>query len=684
MTAPATQGIPIPVGWVALLLKHVCVVRDCKHVTAEFVDDGFPVASIRDHGERLRRIGQRVGARGELRAALEAFERLEATPWVEPPGQSCARAASGCDGARESHDELTPQELQVALQVAEGKTNKEVAAAMFLSPKTIEFHLARIFRKLGVSSRTELARRIAAEGPVTCRCSGCGSIVDAGAADHAGVFAAGAMPSELPRSARSRPCLRRARGPRRAAARHLPRGRTRRARRRSRAPRERGSRGSRRCARSPSAMPYSSAASSSRPSIVATIARSRCDCDSTRRVLEPGGPVFEECERLVRNVLGTQRPGIGRDVGESLGSGLRREPTTEDVARHPRRMARMAVEFQCKSLAPLGDVPAAGGRSRRRRPRRGRAARARERCRRPRPLSGRGRGPTPSKRRRSRLRGAAIPRVRSPRPNDREPVFLGQRARRGGPPSSGRRAAGRGRVPRRAAARLLRPVERVEAGARGCCRRAAPRRRGRGRARSAAPAGGALRLVEPLARSRLLVLRADARTAGSSAAPRCRARVSMRREPRSRSRRRSGVGRAAPRASRRPRPARRSARTANAPSISSSRLARCRPCCQSVMPSAAATRAGRGSRLPRRTAHTPLAECRSAIVEPVGHPGDLARALQEARAVAAVRRSARRRSRRRAARRRCGERRGALRRAREPLARLRLDLGRVGSSGSAR
>jgi DNA-binding CsgD family transcriptional regulator len=57
------------------------------------------------------------------------------------------------------------QELQVALQVADGKSNKEVAAAMFLSPKTVEFHLGRIFRKLGVSSRTELARRIAADGP---------------------------------------------------------------------------------------------------------------------------------------------------------------------------------------------------------------------------------------------------------------------------------------------------------------------------------------------------------------------------------------------------------------------------------------------------------------------------------------------------------------------------------------
>ena len=115
-------------------------------------------------GERLRRAGRRTDARDELQAALATFERLEAAPWADR-----ARSELRASGARlrrrdEDRDELTPQELQVALQVAEGKTNKEVAAAMFLSPKTIEFHLARIFRKLGVSSRTELALRVASDG----------------------------------------------------------------------------------------------------------------------------------------------------------------------------------------------------------------------------------------------------------------------------------------------------------------------------------------------------------------------------------------------------------------------------------------------------------------------------------------------------------------------------------------
>jgi DNA-binding CsgD family transcriptional regulator len=61
-------------------------------------------------------------------------------------------------------DDLTPQELQVALQVAEGRTNKEPAAPLFLSPKTIEFHLASVYRKLDVRSRRELIRRFAAGG----------------------------------------------------------------------------------------------------------------------------------------------------------------------------------------------------------------------------------------------------------------------------------------------------------------------------------------------------------------------------------------------------------------------------------------------------------------------------------------------------------------------------------------
>ncbi len=56
--------------------------------------------------------------------------------------------------------ELTPQERRVAMLVADGATNRETAAALFMSPKTVEVHLTRIYRKLGVRSRTELAREL--------------------------------------------------------------------------------------------------------------------------------------------------------------------------------------------------------------------------------------------------------------------------------------------------------------------------------------------------------------------------------------------------------------------------------------------------------------------------------------------------------------------------------------------
>jgi DNA-binding CsgD family transcriptional regulator len=61
---------------------------------------------------------------------------------------------------------LTPQEEQIARMVAEGKTNREVGSTLFISPKTVEAHLSRVFRKLEVRSRLELAKRLAARGKV--------------------------------------------------------------------------------------------------------------------------------------------------------------------------------------------------------------------------------------------------------------------------------------------------------------------------------------------------------------------------------------------------------------------------------------------------------------------------------------------------------------------------------------
>jgi len=111
------------------------------------------------YGERLRRAGRRVEAREQLRAALETFEHVGAAPWSERVNAEL-RASGETIRRRESHEpeELTPQELQIALHVSEGRSNKEVGAALFLSHKTIEFHLSRIYRKLDIHSRSELIR----------------------------------------------------------------------------------------------------------------------------------------------------------------------------------------------------------------------------------------------------------------------------------------------------------------------------------------------------------------------------------------------------------------------------------------------------------------------------------------------------------------------------------------------
>jgi DNA-binding CsgD family transcriptional regulator len=110
-------------------------------------------------GEFLRRTRRRVEAREHLRAALDAFERLGAKHWAERARQEL-RASGQTARTREpsTRGDLTAQELQIARFVAQGLSNREVAAQLFLSPRTIDFHLRNVFRKLGLSSRTQLAR----------------------------------------------------------------------------------------------------------------------------------------------------------------------------------------------------------------------------------------------------------------------------------------------------------------------------------------------------------------------------------------------------------------------------------------------------------------------------------------------------------------------------------------------
>jgi DNA-binding CsgD family transcriptional regulator len=100
-------------------------------------------------------------AREQLRSAMDAFDRLGARPWADR-----ARAELAATG--ETHrrrgaasiDDLTPQELQVALLLIGGKTTQETAAALFLSPKTAEYHLRHVYQKRDIHSREELTQRL--------------------------------------------------------------------------------------------------------------------------------------------------------------------------------------------------------------------------------------------------------------------------------------------------------------------------------------------------------------------------------------------------------------------------------------------------------------------------------------------------------------------------------------------
>ena len=106
-------------------------------------------------GEVQRRAKQRKAARETLDQAIAGFEALGAHLWVDR-----ARAEQGRIGGRSSIEGLSETELRVAQLVAEGRSNKEVAAVLFVSVRAVEANLSRVYAKLGIESRTELARRL--------------------------------------------------------------------------------------------------------------------------------------------------------------------------------------------------------------------------------------------------------------------------------------------------------------------------------------------------------------------------------------------------------------------------------------------------------------------------------------------------------------------------------------------
>jgi ATP/maltotriose-dependent transcriptional regulator MalT len=108
------------------------------------------------YGERLRRARRLTEARHQLTEALAIFERLGATTWAERARRELAPRRRPRSAESDPSLPLTSHELQVTALLRRGATNREIAAALFVTDKTVEYHLGNVFRKLDVRSRTEL------------------------------------------------------------------------------------------------------------------------------------------------------------------------------------------------------------------------------------------------------------------------------------------------------------------------------------------------------------------------------------------------------------------------------------------------------------------------------------------------------------------------------------------------
>jgi DNA-binding CsgD family transcriptional regulator len=113
------------------------------------------------YGEWLRRQNRQIDARAQLHAASELFVSMGAAGFVERTRIELA-ATGGRMRRRsvETSTSLTAQELQIARMASEGSTNPEIAAKLFVSSSTVDYHLKKVFRKLGVSSRRQLEQHL--------------------------------------------------------------------------------------------------------------------------------------------------------------------------------------------------------------------------------------------------------------------------------------------------------------------------------------------------------------------------------------------------------------------------------------------------------------------------------------------------------------------------------------------
>jgi ATP/maltotriose-dependent transcriptional regulator MalT len=113
------------------------------------------------YGEWLRRENRRVDARAELRAAHKQFTTIDMEAFAERARRELQATGETVRKRRaETRDELTAQEQQIARLARDGLSNPEIGARLFLSPRTVEWHLRKVFSKLGISSRRQLAKAL--------------------------------------------------------------------------------------------------------------------------------------------------------------------------------------------------------------------------------------------------------------------------------------------------------------------------------------------------------------------------------------------------------------------------------------------------------------------------------------------------------------------------------------------
>ncbi|WP_167880622.1 helix-turn-helix transcriptional regulator [Nocardioides guangzhouensis] len=161
----STPGTALAATWCRGLLGGPGAEEDLATAAEGLAGLGLPLGAARARlalGELLRRERKVRAAREHLRAALEGFQSLGARVWAERAAAELRASGEGASAAEvDGIDSLTAQELQIVRYVSQGASNKDIAAQLFLSPRTVEYHLYKAYPKLGVASRGQLISRFA-------------------------------------------------------------------------------------------------------------------------------------------------------------------------------------------------------------------------------------------------------------------------------------------------------------------------------------------------------------------------------------------------------------------------------------------------------------------------------------------------------------------------------------------